>query len=202
MTGDLWDQALEFLVELFGADTSGGPMPAELGIADFGERMADYVSADDRQALPSIVAEVERRLADVPRGQSHGDFWSENFLVVDGRLDTVLDWEWAARDALPLIDLFDLIALSRRRVKDLTPGERFTEVLWPLVRAGGNERIQEYCRKVGVSPDLQTLEGLAVAYWLNRVARQLHPLAVFLQREGWAQRNLHGPIQRLVAAGW
>ena len=202
MTGDLWDQALEFLVELFGADTSGGPMPAELGIADFGERMADYVSADDRQALPSIVAEVERRLADVPRGQSHGDFWSENFLVVDGKLDTVLDWEWAARDALPLIDLFDLIALSRRRVKDLTPGERFTEVLWPLVRAGGNERIQEYCRKVGVSPDLQTLEGLAVAYWLNRVARQLHPLAVFLQREGWAQRNLHGPIQRLVAAGW
>jgi aminoglycoside phosphotransferase (APT) family kinase protein len=138
----------------------------------------------------------------VPRGQSHGDFWSENFLVRDGRLDTVLDWEWSARDALPLIDLFDLIALSRRRVKDLTPGERFTEVLWPLVRAGGDERIQAYCRAVGVSPDLQTLEGLAVAYWLNRVARQLHPLAVFLQREGWAQRNLHGPIQRLAAAGW
>ena len=59
-------------------------MPAELGIADFGKRMADYVSADDRQALPSIVAEVERRLADAPRGQSHGDFWSENFLGSTG----------------------------------------------------------------------------------------------------------------------
>jgi Phosphotransferase enzyme family len=202
MTGDLWDQALEFLVALFATDTSGGAMPAAGSIASLGERIADYVSAEDRQALPSIVAEVERRLGDVPRGQSHGDFWSENFLVRDGRLDTVLDWEWSARGALPLIDLFDLIALSRRRVKDLTPGERFTEVLWPLVRAGGNERMLAYCRAVGVSPDLQTLEGLAVAYWLNRVARQLHPLAVFLQREGWAQRNLHGPIQRLVAAGW
>ena len=65
-------------------------MPAEASPRAHGERMADYVSAEDRQALPSIVAEVERRLADVPRGQSHGDFWSENFLVRDGRLDTVL----------------------------------------------------------------------------------------------------------------
>jgi hypothetical protein len=201
MTSELWDQSLEFLIELFGVDTNES-MPAEASPKAHGERMADYVSAEDRKALPSIVAEVERRLADVPRGQSHGDYWSENFLVRDGRLDTVLDWEWSARDALPLIDLFDLIALSRRRVKDLTPGERFTDVLWPLVRAGGDEHIQQYCRAVGVSPDLQTLEGLAVAYWLNRVARQLHPLAVFLQREGWAQRNLHGPIQRLAAAGW
>ena len=201
MTSELWDQSLEFLIELFGVDANES-MPAEASPRAHGERMADYVSAEDRKALPSIVAEVERRLADVPRGQSHGDYWSENFLVRDGRLDTVLDWEWSARDALPLIDLFDLIALSRRRVKDLTPGERFTDVLWPLVRAGGDEHIQQYCRAVGVSPDLQTLEGLAVAYWLNRVARQLHPLAVFLQREGWAQRNLHGPIQRLAAAGW
>jgi hypothetical protein len=75
-------------------------------------------------------------------------------------------------------------------------------VLWPLVRAGGNERMHAYCRGVGVSPDLQTLEALAVAYWLNRVGRQLHPLAVFLQREGWKESNLHGPIRRLVAAGW
>ena len=135
MTSELWDQSLEFLIELFGVDANDA-MPAEASPRAQGERMADYVSAEDRQALPSIVAEVERRLADVPRGQSHGDYWSENFLVRDGQLDTVLlDWEWSARDALPLIDLFDLIALSRRRVKDLTPGERFTEVLWPRLCA-------------------------------------------------------------------
>ena len=101
--------------------------------------MLEYVRPEERDAIPSIVANLERRLAAVPRGQSHGDFWAENFMVRDGRLDTVLDWEWAARGALPLLDLFDLIALSRRRVRDLTPGERFTEVLWPLVRAGGDE---------------------------------------------------------------
>ena len=55
---------------------------------------------------------------------------------------------------------------------------------------------------MGVPTDLETLEALAVAYWLSRVGRQLHPLAVFLQREGWNERNLHGPIRRLVAAGW
>jgi hypothetical protein len=202
MTADLWDDSLEFLTALFGLDVSGSAMPVAESFMAQGERMLEYVDADERRALPSILARLEERLADVPRGQSHGDFWSENFLVRDGRLATVLDWEWAAHDALPLIDLFDLIALSRRRVRDFTPGERFTEVLWPLVRAGGNERIHAYCKAVGVSPDLETLEALAVAYWLGRVGRQLHPLAVFLQREGWKESNLHGPIRRLVAAGW
>ena len=202
MTADLWEDSLEFLIALFGVDVSGSAMPVGESFAVQGERMLEYVHADEREALPSILATLEQRLAAVPRGQSHGDFWSENFLVREGRLATVLDWEWAAQDALPLLDLFDLIALSRRRVRDFTPGERFTEVLWPLVRAGGNERIHAYCKAVGVPTDLKTLEALAVAYWLSRVGRQLHPLAVFLQREGWNESNLHGPIRRLVAAGW
>ena len=114
----------------------------------------------------------------------------------------MLDWEWAARSALPAIDLFDMIALSRRRVRDFTPGERLTEVLLPLARSGGDERVREYCRRLGVPADPRTLEALAVAYWLNRVARQLAPLSVFPQREGWADRNLRGPIRALTAAGW
>ena len=202
MTEDLWEDALEFLVALFGVDVSGSAMQVEEGFVKQGERMMEYVGEQEREALPSILARLEERLAGVPRGQSHGDFWAENFLVREGRLATVLDWEWAAQEALPLLDLFDLIALSRKRVRDLTPGERFTEVLWPLVRNGGNEQTRAYCKAVGVSPDLQTLEALAVAYWLNRVGRQLHPLAVFLQREGWNESNLHGPIRKLVAAGW
>ena len=202
MTADLWEDSLEFLIALFGVDVSGTAMPVAESFQVQGRRMMEYVGAEEREALESILANLERRLADVPRGQSHGDFWAENFLIRDGRLHTVLDWEWAASDALPLIDLFDLIALSRRRVRDFTPGERFTDVLWPLVRAGGNERIHAYCKAVGVSPDLETLDALAVAYWLSRVGRQLHPLAVFLQREGWNERNLHGPIRKLVAAGW
>ncbi len=202
MTPDLWEDSLEFLIALFGVDVTGTAMPVAESFQVQGRRMMEYVGADEAEALESILANLERRLADVPRGQSHGDFWAENFLIRDGRLHTVLDWEWAATGALPLIDLFDLIALSRRRVRDFTPGERFTDVLWPLVRAGGNEQIHAYCKAVGVSPDLETLDALAVAYWLSRVGRQLHPLAVFLQREGWNERNLHGPIRKLVAAGW
>jgi hypothetical protein len=87
-------------------------------------------------------------------------------------------------------------------VRDFTPGERFTEVLWPLVRNGGEERISRYCKELGLRPSLEVLEGLAVAYWLSRVGRQLHPLSVFPQREGWMERNLHGPLRRLAAAGW
>ena len=62
--------------------------------------------------------------------------------------------------------------------------------------------MRAYCRALELPTDRDTLEALAVAYWLNRVARQLHPLSVFLQREGWTERNLAGPIRQLVAAGW
>ena len=202
MSADLYEQSLEFLVALFRLDLEGSAMPLEESFAAQGERMLEYVRPEERDAIPSIVANLERRLAAVPRGQSHGDFWAENFMVRDGRLDTVLDWEWAARGALPLLDLFDLIALSRRRVRDLTPGERFTEVLWPLVRAGGDDRVADYCRALDVPTDRETLESLAVAYWLSRVGRQLHPLSVFLQREGWMECNVSEPIRQLVAEGW
>ncbi|HEU0023647.1 MAG TPA: phosphotransferase [Thermoleophilaceae bacterium] len=201
MTADLWDECFEFLTTLYRLELKGTEVPVEQHLS-LALRMHEYLDATETEQLDSIVAELERRLGRVPRGQSHGDFWSENLLVRDGRLATVLDWEWAAREALPLLDLFDLIALSRRRVRDLPPGERFTEVLWPLARAGGNERVQAYCRALEVPADLETLEALAVAYWLNRTARQLVPLSVFPGREGWLKRNVHGPIRRLAAEGW
>ena len=172
-------------------------MPAERSFAELRPRGWPTTSAPTTgRRSASIVAEVEQRLAACLAARATATSGARTSSWIDGKLDTVLDWEWAARDALPLIDLFDLIALSRRRVKDLTPGERFTEVLWPLVRAGGDERVQRVLPQGSVCrPTSSTLEALAVAYWLNRVARQLHPLAVFLQREGWAQRNLHGPIR-------
>jgi hypothetical protein len=202
MTPDLWEQSLEFLIGLYGLDLSESGLPAEIGPAEWARRMGEYVDDAERSRLDSIAATLERRLDGVPRGQSHGDYWSENMLVEGGVIATVLDWEWAAREALPLLDLFDLIALSRRRVRDLPPGERFTEVLRPLARQGGNDLVKRYCEALGVPADPDTLEGLAVAYWLNRTARHLVPLSVFPQRSGWMESNVHGPIRRLAADGW
>ncbi len=202
MTNDLWAQSLDFLVELFPLDLSGSEVPEERSFAQQAARMHGYIDSGERAAMESVASTLERRLAGVPRGLGHGDFWGQNLLVERGKLVTVLDWEWAARSALPVIDLFDMIALSRRRVRDFTPGERLTEVLLPLARAGGDDRVREYCRRLGVPADADTLEALAVAYWLNRVARQLAPLSVFPQREGWADRNLRGPIRALTAVGW
>ncbi len=202
MTNDLWAQSLDFLVELFPLDLSGSEVPEERSFAEQAARMDGYIDSGERSAMESVVRNLEQRLAGVPRGQGHGDFWGQNLLVERGRLATVLDWEWAARNALPAIDLFDMIALSRRRVRDFTPGERLTEVLLPLARSGGDDRVREYCRRLELPHDAATLEALAVAYWLNRVARQLAPLSVFPQREGWAERNLRHPIRELTAAGW
>jgi hypothetical protein len=201
LTDELWDECLKFLSELFRVE-AGEAVPAGRSFAEQAARMHDYLDAGRRAALPGIVERLDARLAHVPRGFGHGDFWSENLLVRDGRVASVLDWEWSARRALPLLDLFDLIALSRRRVRDFTPGERLTEVLLPLVREGRSERVHEYCRALGLPDDRGTLEALAVAYWLNRVSRQLVPLSVFPQRQGWSERNLHEPLERLAGLGW
>ena len=59
MTADLWEDALEFLVALFGVDVSrqrdagGGELRRQ------GERMMEYVGEEEREALPSILANLE-----------------------------------------------------------------------------------------------------------------------------------------------
>jgi len=201
LTAEVWEDALAFLVELWRLDLSASEVPEALPFAVQAGRMLEYLDTAEREQLAAVVEGLERRLGDLPRGQSHGDFWSENLLVRDGRLATVLDWEWSVRGALPLLDLFDMIALSRRRLRDFTPGERLTEVLLPLARAGGDERTVDYCRRAGVTVDLATIEGLATAYWLDRVSRQLGSLSLVPHRPGWLEGNLHEPLRQLSAAG-
>ena len=198
LTPEIVRDAQAFLAALFAAPDAD--VAAAVPLSEEAALLAAHVR--DPARLERIGARLEEQLAAVPRGWQHGDFWASNLLVVDGRLASVLDWDSAARRALPLLDLLHLIGHGDRDKRRLSHGTRCAERLWPLARSGGDERIREYCAATGTPDDPATLEALAVAYWLVRAARDVRTFADRTQRPAWMEANVHGPLDALREAGW
>lgn len=201
LTPRLWDDCLAFLTALYRLPREaptlglGGIWPDLDSGAEF---LADHVGAEERRTLERVRREIEDRVGGVPLGGGHGDFWRENLIVRRGRLRAVLDWEWAGVDSLPLLDLMDLIAyFGFRRMRGLTPGTAFTEVLWPLAQGGGDQRIRLYCADTGTPCDVRTLEGLTMAHWLLRTARAGLNRVERMGYRRWFDDNIAVPLTQL-----
>ncbi len=201
MTPRLWDDSLEFLVALHELPHRAANLSLPRSWPDLDtavEILGRHSSPDEVALLERLRAEIARRMEGIEAGAAHGDFFTQNLLVRGGRLRTVLDWEWAAADALPLLDLMDLRAqLGWRRRRGLRVGENFTDVLWPLALRGGDEPMRRYCRAIGASAEPAILEGLAFAHWLLRTARlgSIDPRR--LDDRGWVLRNVAAPLARV-----
>ena len=128
-------------------------------------------------------------------GWAHGDFWTANLLVAGDRLTGVLDWDGATADGLPLSDLLHLLAHADRESRRLPHGRRCLERLWPLARRGDDPALLAYCEATELPPD--ALEPLAVAYWLERVARDLRTFADRAGRLAWIDVNVLRPLAAL-----
>jgi aminoglycoside phosphotransferase (APT) family kinase protein len=200
LTGPLFEDCLDFLSALSAVPRLGDRDAAQLIRSDIATLTPH---ADARRAvLERAGAELAARLAEVTPVWCHGDFWPGNFLLRDGRLVAVLDWDAATPQGLPLTDVLHLIALGDRRVRRLPHGRRCAERLWPLARAGNDARIRRYCERTGTAAEPRTLEALAVAYWLGRVARDLRTFGDRTARTTWMDVNFHGPLAALERAGW
>jgi hypothetical protein len=198
LSPELWEECLEFLTAL---RTLPAATPAAAGsLAEDVEALAPYAGPGGGEILARLGTALDARLADVPLGWAHGDFWSRNLLAVGDRLLGVLDWDAASPSALPLLDLLHLTVLDDPRLRRLPHGERCRRALWPLARSGGDARLRSHCAAVGVPGDPATLEALAIAYWLTRVARDLRTFADRPARGDWMESNLGRPLTEL--AGW
>jgi Phosphotransferase enzyme family len=188
---------LAFLVGLREARAGAERVP----VADL-EALRPHLADAGLVTLERVGAALEERLAAVPRGWCHGDFWTGNLLVARGRLTAVLDWDAATPGGLPLLDLLHLMAYADRATRRLPHGLRCTRRLWPLARAGGDAQVRAYCGATGTPADAATLEALAVAYWLERVARDLRTFADRAGRASWMADNVHAPLRELEVLGW
>jgi Phosphotransferase enzyme family len=132
------DAALGWLERFHRETTTDTRAWDEADTADLAAR-AGYAWERERPDLRSAVLDrVERAGAElhgtpVPRSASHGDFWRGNIAHRDGTL-RVFDWEWAAAEAHPFLDLwtYELAPLVERRF------DGTDELVGALEAASGN----------------------------------------------------------------
>ena len=197
LTERLLAECLDFLVLLFSAaDDEPTETPSERAAA-----IATAAGVEEG-ALQALARRTEAALAGVPRGFAHGDFWTENLLLQEGRLVGVVDWDRAGGGRFPLHDLFHLRlhaeALRTRR----QAGRVLADDLLPVVRAGGDEPLRSYCRALGLPPDAQLLESLLAAYWLDWISYELRAYADRDRgtRPVWTRENVDVPLRALAAS--
>ncbi len=204
MTPRLWHDCLEFLTALHRLPLQEPTLALSSSwpnLESGTEFLVRHVGPEERSLLERVHDEITDRVGGVPVGGGHGDFWRENLIVRRGRLRAVVDWEWAAVDSLPLLDLLDLIGqFGWGRRRGLDPGRTFSEVLWPLAKRGGDERIRLYCAETGTPCDVRTLEGLAMAHWLLRTARDGLVRVERVRSRRWFADNILIPLTHMRAA--
>lgn len=195
----LWESCEEFLAQLRQADAPA-TADVEAPIRASCEAISLHASAAQRPALDRLGQRLAGELAGIRLGWAHGDFHPGNLLAQGSGLGTVLDWDAGGPAALPLLDLLHLVATEDPRLRRLTHGDRCTDHLWPLARAGGDARIESYCDRTGTPRERDVLVALSQAYWLVRVADDVRRFGGRVARLEWIERNLRQPLTVLMAA--
>ena len=193
---ELIHECVEFLAalhELGGHDP--GPTLAECAAV-----VAPYRPRDVGQRLQSLAERVDRAVAHLPRGFAHGDFFAGNLMVRDGSLTGVIDWDGGEPNALPLLDLLHLRHARDHSVPDDDWGRSVVEHLLPWSRRPADAVTARYCELVGVEPDTSTLEALALAYWLDRLAYQIRTHRFRRSQQGWLARNVDEVLDAVMRA--
>jgi aminoglycoside phosphotransferase (APT) family kinase protein len=186
--GALLEQCLDFLGALHAAGRAGtGFEPSPVLNS---ETLAEVCAKRTAARVRALGRSVEARTARLPRIPTHGDFGHANLLAQGGRLSGVVDWNKAAPAGLPLLDLFNLLLTSEAARSGRTFADAFLRYLFPLVAAGGDERLRGFSHRVGIEPTTELLEALAVAYWLDRAASQVATYADRQNRPAWLNENV------------
>ncbi len=165
--GELRKECVDFLVALHGCE--GGD--AGDGLAAGAEIVASRSSAP-REQLVRLAGRLDDELRGLPRGFGHGDFWCKNLLVDGGRLVGVADWEESGPGRLPLLDLLQL-TISQSPFAGRELGVTVVDSMLPWARAGADADGRRYCERVGFEPIPGVLRALVLAFWLDRLAREL-----------------------------
>jgi hypothetical protein len=193
----LLDQAIDFLIALHGA---GEEAVEPRLLREAAKTVLGVCGSASAARLHELVERVDDVLAGLPRGFSHGDFFSGNLLAEGDRLTGVLDWDAAAPGGLPLTDLLHLLLTHSAYGRDDEWGAAVVQRLLPLARAEGDAAVRRYVRAVGIPADARTLESLVAAYWLEYVAHQLRAHPDRYRQQRWIAENVDRVLPILAAA--
>ncbi len=191
------EECVTFLAALYESPVDG---PRRSLIVD-AERCASVCPTErQRSDLMALGEELERILADVPRGFGHGDFWVENLFGEGEHLSGVIDWDGGGPGRLPLIDLIHLQVSGFRDGGQATIGDALLDSQLAAARTGGNDLTRDYCQRIGLDPDPEILEALVLAFWIDRTALELE-LRPDTMTPLWVQENIIVVLNHLRETG-
>ncbi len=194
---ELLEECIGFLVTLGGLGDNSTPTTSPSGDA---EAIARALPGDRAQALRRLGSQVEQTLAEVPRIFAHGDFWSRNLLIEDGRLSGVVDWDHGGPGRLPFLDLLQLRLNMIRAGTHQFLGPALVEHLLPWAQAGGDDHSRAYARQIGIEPTVHELETFVLAFWLDRVGHEVSSYADRAERPVWIEQNVDLVLKAIAAA--
>lgn len=121
-----------------------------------------------RARLPS-----RRRARARPTQLRARGFWSENLLVIDGRLRGVVDWDSVSLGRLRLLDLLHLRLGAARPLDPEDWGSAIVSDPLPWARRGGGKIVRSCLEGIGLRAATEILAALMRTYWPDRLTYQL-----------------------------
>ena len=148
-----------------------------------------------RKGLDRVLERLSPVVADVPAIMQHGDLWAGNLLEDSGRLSGIIDWDCYHQAGLPGVDLLQLVIGERE-----TRGKESFREIWrsrPWLSDEYRSLTFAYWRSLGIRPEDDFLEAVAIDCWANRVAR------VFVRQPhmidpSWIEANVDSVLGPLV----
>ena len=194
----LFEECIDFLVALSSLGDNSAPTTSPARDAEVIARNRDGERA---QALRRLGRDVETTLAGAPRVFAHGDFWSRNLLIENGRLTGVVDWDHGGPGKLPFLDLLQLRLNMVRAGTHQFFGPALVEYLLPWAWDGGDDDSRAYAKRLGIEVNADQLEAFVIAYWLDRIGHELGSYADRIERPVWMQQNVDFVLEAIADAG-
>ena len=197
LTEAVWQDCIDTQAQLHALPSDIiAPAPS---LAELGVRLAPL--ARDPEQVVRLAEAAEDHLRPLRAGVNHGDFWSENLLVAQGRLAGVIDWDSATGGGLPFVDLLHMYTAALRPPGFDTWGRTFTEGLLPWCVQGGDARLRRYADLIGLEPTPALLHTSAIAYWLSHIGYQVSRYAQRSQDKAWVDKSVDRVAEVLARSG-
>lgn len=152
------------------------------------------------QTLARIGARLEHAFVGrrLPLARVHGDLWPGNLLTqADGRLSGLLDWDRSVAADLPLLDVWHLLAYTRKLVRRSEMGQELLEYVLPArFSAVEQQLITAALTHLELDADPAWLPAVAWLYWLRFVAANLRRYPAFRRDATWLEQNVFVVLRR------
>lgn len=145
--------------------------------------------------LRQLVVSTDEVVAGSPSVLQHGDLWTGNLLVSQGRLSGLVDWDGWHPAGLPGVDLLHLLIAEQRMDNLGSHGHVWSTRPWESSRF---RLVSEgYWRTLGLHPSPRYLFALGVDWWASRIANYLSKAPYLTSDKRWVVDNVDAVLHQI-----